>query len=104
MISYLYSKGVLLDDGRFNTPLLACISTSVDMDFAKFLIDHGADINQIKNDVSPLVAAIKTGKLEWVQLIVEYGKANVNQPIGVSLKDHFLCSVMSHSFFSLSLV
>ncbi len=85
MVNYLYTRGVLIDDGRFSTPLMSCITASVDMDFAKFLIDHGANVNQLRSETTPLVTAIKTGKIEWVQLLVEYGKADVNQPVGVSL-------------------
>ncbi len=85
MVNYLYTRGVLIDDGRFNTPLMSCITASVDLDFAKFLIDHGANVNQLRYETTPLVTAIKTGKIEWVQLLVEYGKADINQPVGVSL-------------------
>lgn len=66
------------------TPLMIAVARSGDeaIDIAKYLIDNGADVSYVSKDgKSALVIACESGCYEMVQLLVEYGHADINIPM-----------------------
>jgi ankyrin repeat protein len=49
-----------------------------------FLIENGADVNRVRGDISPLIYAVKSRKLDAVKKMVEFG-ADVLQTCGSTL-------------------
>ena len=59
------------------TPL-ASASAARELDIARILIEHGANVNaRAANDLTPLHESAATGKVEFVKLLLEHG-ADVN--------------------------
>ena len=68
----------------WRTPLMiaAAKSGNTSIEIAKYLIDSGADVSYVSKDgKSALVIASESGRYEMVKLLVEYGRANVNNPM-----------------------
>ena len=66
------------------TPLMiaAANGSNTAIKIAKYLIDNGADVSYVSKDVkSALVIASESGNYEMVKLLVEYGHADVNNPM-----------------------
>lgn len=66
------------------TPLMiaATKSGNTAIEIAEYLIDNGADVSYVsKDDKSALVVASESGRYEMVRLLVEYGHADVNNPM-----------------------
>lgn len=57
-------------------------SGSTAIEIAKHLIDSGADVSYVSRDGnSALMIASASGRYEMVKLLVEYGHADVNNPM-----------------------
>lgn len=66
------------------TPLMIAAAKSgyTAIEIAAYLIDNGADVSYVSKDgKSALVIASESGRYEMVQLLVEYGHADVNNPM-----------------------
>ena len=66
------------------TPLMIAAAKSgyTAIEIAAYLIDNGADVSYVSKDCkSALVIASESGRYEMVQLLVEYGHADVNNPM-----------------------
>lgn len=66
------------------TPLMIAAAKSgyTAIEIAAYLIDNGADVSYVSKDGnSALVIASESGNYEMVQLLVEYGHADVNNPM-----------------------
>lgn len=66
------------------TPLMIAAAKSgyTAVEIAAYLIDNGADVSYVSKDgKSALVIASESGRYEMVQLLVEYGHADVNNPM-----------------------
>ena len=66
------------------TPLMIAAAKSgyTAIEIAAYLIDNGADVSYVSRDgKSALVIASESGRYEMVQLLVEYGHADVNNPM-----------------------
>ena len=66
------------------TPLMIAAAKSgyTAIEIAAYLIDNGADVSYVSEDgKSALVIASESGRYEMVQLLVEYGHADVNNPM-----------------------
>jgi len=66
------------------TPLMiaAAKSGNTAIEIAEYLIDNGADVSYVSRDgKSALVVASESGHYEMVKLLVEYGHADVNNPM-----------------------
>ena len=66
------------------TPLMIAAAKSGDtaIEIAKYLIDNGANVSYVSRDSkSALVMASESGHYEMVRFLVEYGHADVNNPI-----------------------
>ena len=66
------------------TPLMiaAAWSGNAAIKIAAYLIDNGADVSYVsRDDKSALVIASESGHYEMVKLLVEYGHADVNNPM-----------------------
>lgn len=68
--------------GRTPLMIAAAKSGRAAIEIAAYLIDNGADISYVSNDgKSALVIASESGRYEMVRLLVEYGHADVNNPM-----------------------
>ncbi|WP_394776855.1 ankyrin repeat domain-containing protein [Flavobacterium sp.] len=56
----------------FSTPLNVAVSKG-DLDFVKKLIEYGADVNEISEDLSPLMIAARYNKVEIINLLLANG-------------------------------
>jgi hypothetical protein len=66
------------------TPLMIAAAKSgyTAIEIAAYLIDNGADVSYVSKDgKSALVIASESGRYEMVQFLVEYGHADVNNPM-----------------------
>ena len=66
------------------TPLMiaAAKSGNTAVEIAEYLIDNGADVSYVSKDgKSALVVASESGRYAMVKLLVEYGHADVNNPM-----------------------
>lgn len=66
------------------TPLMIAAAKSgyTAIEIAAYLIDNGADVSYVSEDgKSALVIASESGRYEMVQFLVEYGHADVNNPM-----------------------
>lgn len=68
--------------GRTPLMIVAAKSGYTAIEIAAYLIDNGADVSYVSKDgKSALVIASESGRYEMVQLLVEYGHADVNNPM-----------------------
>ncbi|KAL3477404.1 ankyrin repeat-containing domain protein [Aspergillus californicus] len=78
-VRYLVKNGAdsnyPLPGGQFDSPFIAALASSNSEECATFLLENGADVNQIVAGKygSPLVAAASRGHLEFVQRLLERG-------------------------------
>lgn len=73
---------VVTPTGRTPLMIAAAKSGYTAIEIAAYLIDNGADVSYISKDgKSALVIASESGRYEMVQLLVEYGHADVNNPM-----------------------
>ncbi|MFH7015767.1 ankyrin repeat domain-containing protein [Flavobacterium sp. FlaQc-47] len=56
----------------FSTPLNVAVSKG-DLDFVKKLIEYGADVNEISEDLSPLMIAARYNKVEIMNVLLANG-------------------------------
>lgn len=56
----------------FSTPLNVAVSKG-DLDFVKKLIEYGADVNQLSEDLSPLMIAARYNKVDILKVLLANG-------------------------------
>ncbi|MBS7233236.1 ankyrin repeat domain-containing protein [Flavobacterium psychroterrae] len=56
----------------FSTPLNVAVSKG-DLDFVKKLIEYGADVNEISEDLSPLMIAARYNKVDIMNVLLANG-------------------------------
>ena len=64
------SMKYILDNGGKTNGLLHRVTN---LEIAKLIIDHGADINEISEKQTPLIAAVKNKRIDMVTLLLENG-------------------------------
>lgn len=56
----------------FSTPLNVAVGKG-DLEFIKKLIEYGADVNEISEDLSPLMIAARYNKVEIIRVLLKNG-------------------------------
>ncbi|WP_428232894.1 ankyrin repeat domain-containing protein [Flavobacterium sp.] len=56
----------------FTSPLTVAVSKG-DLDFVKKLIEYGADVNEISEDLSPLMIAARYNKVDILKILLSNG-------------------------------
>ena len=90
----LVDRGANLTLNSMGGSVLACATRFLPPDDIRYLLDHGADANEVYNDgKTPLVAAAENGRADLVQLFIEYGadplepSAQGRTPLGIATRD-----------------
>jgi hypothetical protein len=79
------NAGVLVEDANGVQAIDAVIGNKDRLWILVYLIENGACVDRVKGDATPLITAVKSGKLEYVKRIVELG-ADVLQSCGGLVK------------------
>ena len=85
-------------DGR--TPLFNALSVENNQENVKLLLQNGADVNIENMEETPLFATIKSyivGSIEYVKLLVEIGKADVDKGDSAEGKTPLMAAVINNN-------
>lgn len=72
-IKLLVENGANVNDPDKPALSICILLSGKDQKKVRYLIEHGADVNQIYGDCSPMQDAVSAGRLELVDLLWEYG-------------------------------